>query len=443
MANGKTKSGRKYWIIIVVLLLAGGAAAWFFYFRKKDEVVTIQTEKVKRRDLTEVVVANGRVYPVVQVKISPEVSGEIIALPVKEGQSVTKGDLLLRIKPDFYAASKRSAEASYQASVANKDLSAANLRKAEIEAERNKALLAAKLISDSVFLEMKTAAEVAFASFRASEHQVNVAKAALQRAEEELAKTTIFSPITGTISKLNSQLGERVGGTAMMTGTEVMVVADLNEMEARVDIGEVDVVLIALNQKTRLEVEAFRDRKFTGVVTEIANSSRSLSAQGGGGGGGGGGQSQEATRFEVKIRIKDKETFRPGMSVTAEIETRSRTNVLSVPIQSVTTRLPKTDGGKGSVTNEVAKASATNAISGERKPGDAPKPIEVVFLTASDAVRSVPVKRGISDENYSEITEGLEEGQEVVSGGYKAISRDLEDGKKIKRGEPEKEEVKK
>ena len=443
MANGKTKSGRKYWIIVGVLLLAGGAAAWFFYFHKKEEVVTIQTEKVKRRDLTEVVVANGRVYPVVQVKISPEVSGEIIELPVKEGQSVTKGDLLLRIKPDFYAASKRSAEASYQASVANKDLSAANLRKAEIEAERNKALLTAKLISDSVFLEMKTAAEVALASFHASEHQVNVAKAALQRADEELAKTTIFSPITGTISKLNSQLGERVVGTAMMTGTEVMVVADLNEMEARVDIGEVDVVLIALNQKTRLEVEAFRDRKFTGVVTEIANSSRSLNAQGsggGGGGGGGGGQSQEATRFEVKIRIKDKETFRPGMSVTAEIETRSRTNVLSVPIQSVTTRLPKTDGGKGSVTNAVVGSPSTNAIN---KPGEGPKPIEVVFLAASDAVRSVPVKRGISDENYSEITEGLEEGQEVVSGGYKAISRDLEDGKKIKRGEPEKEEVKK
>jgi HlyD family secretion protein len=426
-----------------VLLLAGGAAAWFGYFRKKDEIVTIQTEKVKRRDLTEVVVANGRVYPVVQVKISPEVSGEIIALPVKEGQSVTKGDLLLRIKPDFYAASKRSAEASYQASVANKELSAATLRQAEIEAERNKALLEAKLISDSVFLEMKTAAEVAKASFQASEHQVNVAKAALQRAEEELAKTTIFSPITGTISKLNSQLGERVVGTAMMTGTEVMVVADLNEMEARVDIGEVDVVLIALNQKARLEVEAFRDRKFTGVVTEIANSSRSLNALGGGGGGGGGGgQSQEATRFEVKIRIKDKETFRPGMSVTAEIETRSRTNVLSVPIQSVTTRLPKTDGGKGGVTNAVAGSSSTNAVSGERKPGDAPKPIEVVFLTGSDVVRAVPVKRGISDENYSEITEGLEEGQEVVSGGYKAISRDLEDGKKIKRGEPEKEEAK-
>jgi len=444
MANGKSKSGRKYWIIVVVLLLAGGAAAWFGYFRKKEEIVTIQAEKVKRRDLTEVVVANGRVYPVVQVKISPEVSGEIIELPVKEGQSVKKGDLLLRIKPDFYAASKRSAEASYQASVANKDLSAANLRQADIEAERNEKLLAGKLISDSVFLEMKTAAEVALASFHASEHQVNVAKASLQRADEELAKTTIFSPITGTISKLNSQLGERVVGTAMMTGTEVMVVADLNEMEARVDIGEVDVVLIALNQKTRLEVEAFRDRKFTGLVTEIANSSRSLNAQGNNsGGGGGGGQSQEATRFEVKIRIKDKETFRPGMSVTAEIETRSRTNVLSVPIQSVTTRLPKSEGGKGSSTNAVAAAASTNAAGLERKPGEAPKPVEVVFLTASDTVRSVPVKRGISDENYSEIVNGLEEGQEVVSGGYKAISRDLEDGKKIKRGEPEKEEVKK
>jgi len=444
MANGKTKSGRKYWIVVITLLLAGGVAAWFFYFRKKEEIITVQTEKVQRRDLTEVVVANGRVFPVVQVKISPEVSGEIIELPVKEGQSVKKGDLLLRIKPDFYAASKRSAEASYQASVANKELSAANLRKAEIEEQRNKSLLASKLISDSVYLEMKTASEVARASFQASEHQVNVAKAALQRAEEELAKTTIFSPITGTISKLNSQLGERVVGTAMMTGTEVMVGADLNEMEARVDIGEVDVVLIALHQKARLEVEAFRDRKFTGVVTEIANSSRSLSGQGsGGGGGGGGGQSQEATRFEVKIRIKDKETFRPGMSVTAEIETRSRTNVLSVPIQSVTTRLPKTEGGKGSGTNLVAGSKSTNTSAGDRKPGEAPKPIEVVFLTASEAVRSVPVKRGISDENYSEIIEGLEEGQEVVSGGYKAISRDLEDGKKIKRGEPEKEEVKK
>ena len=443
MSNGKGKTGRKYWILAGALLICGGAAAWYFYFRKREVIVTVQTEKVTRRNLTELVVANGRIHPVVQVKISPEVSGEIIELPVKEGQCVKKGDLLLRIKPDFYLASRRSAEASYQAAVANKDLAEANLRKAEIEERRNKELFGNKLISESVLLEIKTASEVARATFQSSEHQVNVAKAALSRADEELAKTTIASPIAGTVSKLNSQLAERVVGTAMMTGTEVMVVADLNEMEARVDIGEVDVVLIARGQNVRLEAEAFRDRKFSGVVTEIANSSRNLGQESrtGGGGGGGGMQQQEATRFEVKIRVKDKEAFRPGMSVTAEIETRSRTNVLSVPIQSVTTRLPKGKDGKPISTNAPA-AGSTNAAGGDKKPGEAPKPIEVVFLENGDRTKMTSVKRGISDDNYTEIIEGLQEGQEVVSGGYKAISRDLEDGKRIKRGEPEKEQKK-
>jgi HlyD family secretion protein len=440
MANGKGKSRRKYWILAGALLIAGGAAAWFFHFRNREVIITVQAEKVARRNLTEMVVANGRIHPVVQVKISPEVSGEIIQLPVKEGQCVKKGDLLLRIKPDFYLASRRSAEASYQAAVANKDLAAANLRKAEIEEKRNAELLKNKLISESAYLEVRTACDVAQATFQSAEHQVNVAKAALSRAEEELAKTTILSPITGTVSKLNSQLGERVVGTAMMTGTEVMVVADLNEMEARVDIGEVDVVLIALGQKAGLEVEAFRDRKFSGKVTEIANSSRNL-GQDSRTGGGGGMQQQEATRFEVKIRIKDKETFRPGMSVTAEIETRSRTNVLSVPIQSVTTRLPKGKDGKPIATNAPSR-SGTQAASGEKKTNEMAKPIEVVFLVDGGKAKMVPVKSGISDENYSEIIEGLREEQEVISGGYKAISRDLEDGKKIKIGEPEKEQKK-
>jgi HlyD family secretion protein len=441
MANGKPKRKRKAWIIAGVLLVFGGMAAGFYFYRKREVIVTVQTEKVARRNLTELVVANGRIHPVVQVKISPEVSGEIIELPVKEGQCVKKGDLLLRIKPDYYLASRRSSEAGYQAAVANKDLAEANWRKAQVEQYRNKQLLESRLISESAYLEVKTAAEVAKASFEAAEHQVNVAKASLSRAEEELAKTTIVSPITGTVSKLNSQKGERVVGTAMMTGTEVMVIADLNEMEARVDIGEVDVVLIALGQQARLEVEAFRDRKFNGTVAEIANSSRNLGLQLGGMGGGS--QQQEATRFEVKIRIQDKEAFRPGMSVTAEIETRSRTNVVCVPIQSVTTRMPKgTNGPPARPAPNAPKpktAGTTNPASPDRKTGEPAKPIEVVFLTEGDKVKMAPVKRGISDDNYSEITEGLAEGQEVVSGGYKAISRDLEDGKKIKRGEPEKE----
>src|SRR5262245_43111949 len=393
MANGKRRTGRKILIGVGALLILGGAAGYYF-FRKREVIITVQTEKVTRRNLTELVVANGRIHPVTQVKISPEVSGEIIDLPVKEGQCVKKGDLLLRIKPDFYLASRRSAEAGYQAAVANRDLADANWRKAEIENQRNKQLLRDKLISESAYLEVKTASEVAKASFEAAAHQVNVAKAALSRAEEELAKTTIASPISGTVSKLNSQLGERVVGTAMMTGTEVMIVADLNEMEARVDIGEVDVVLIAAGQKARLEVEAFRDRKFSGTVTEIANSSRNLGAvQGQGGGGGmGGGNQQEATRFEVKIRIHDKEVFRPGMSVTAGMQTACRTNVLSVPVQSGTTRRPK------QATNTAPSLGVTN-----RRANESAKPIEVVFLAEGDTARATPVRRGISDDDYTEI----------------------------------------
>jgi HlyD family secretion protein len=241
-----------------------------------------------------------------------------------------------------------------------------------------------------------------------------------------------------------------------MAGTEIMTVANLEEMEARVDIGEIDVILIAIGQVTRLELDAFRDRKFAGIVTEIANSAKgtpggSLASSSSSSGSS---QSQEATKFEVKIRVREKELFRPGMSVTAEIETRSRTNVLTVPIQSVTTRLPKkpdadkksdksttnsavkTASVAGSAATSSGATSRTNSTkSGEaKKPGDAPKPIEVVFLMDGDHVKMVPVKRGISDDAYVEITEGLREDQEVISGGYKAINRQLEDDKKVKNG---------
>jgi HlyD family secretion protein len=243
----------------------------------------------------------------------------------------------------------------------------------------------------------------------------------------------------GTVTRLKSQKGERVVGTALMSGTEIMTIANLDEMEARVDIGEVDVILIALGQKARLEVDAMRDRKFTGTVTEIANAAKGTSA------GSIGSSQQEATKFEVKIRINEKDAFRPGMSVTAEVETRARTNVLTVPIQSVTTRLPKKPDGtnqtaSASATNTNAAAhsnsnltaAATNAVQGKK--GENQKPIEVVFLVEGDQVKMTPVKRGISDDSYVEITDGLKEAQEVVTGGYKAINRELEDGKKIKVG---------
>jgi HlyD family secretion protein len=411
----RKKSSKGWWVFLGIVVLGGGLV-WWQYTHREEKPIEIQTEKVQRRDLTELVVATGRIQPVLQVKISPEVSGEIIELPVKEGQVVKKGELLLKIKPDFYMANRNSSDANLKAVLANKDLAAANLDKARLEYERSKDLMKAELISESQFLEAKTAFDVASAQLNAAVHQGDVARASLARAEEELSKTTIYSPLDCVITKLNSQVGERVVGTATMAGTEVMILSNLEEMEARVDIGEIDVVLIAVGQKARLEVDAFRDRKFTGEVTEIANTAKT-SAQG---------TQQEATRFEVKIRVLEKEIFRPGMSVTAEIETRYRTNVITVPFQSVTTRPPK-----AGATNAIA-AAATNAPSASKKDKEnANRPIEVVFLKEGDTVKMVPVKRGISDQQHAEITEGLAEGAEVVSGSYKAINRDLEDGKKV------------
>lgn len=411
----RKKSWKGWLIVLLVLGIAGGVGVWK-YKHQEEKPIEIQTEKVQRRDLTELVVATGRIQPVVQVKISPEVSGEITELPVKEGQEVKKGDLLIKIKPDYYVANRNSAEANLKAVLANKDLSAANQEKARLEYLRNSDLFKEKLISESQFLEAKTAYDVAKAQLQASTHQADVARASLARAEEELSKTTIYSPLNGVVTKLNSQAGERVVGTATMAGTDVMTLSDLDTMEARVDIGEIDVVLIAVGQKARLEVDAFRDRKFSGVVTEIANTAKATAA----------GTQQEATRFEVRIRVQEKEIFRPGMSVTAEVETRYRTNVITVPFQSVTTRPPKAGS-----TNDVSATTTNAAPAGKGKKENVNRLAEVVFLKEGDVVKMVPVKRGISDQYFLEITDGLKEGQEVVSGTYKAINRDLEDSKKV------------
>jgi HlyD family secretion protein len=452
MAKAKSKKKFVIFSVIAVAVIAVAVAA---SLKKSDPPVSVEMDKVARRTLIEKVVANGKIEPVLQVKISPEVSGEIIELAVKEGQHVQKGDLLVKIKPDNYLAASNSASASYNLAAANKSISEANLEKARLEHERSSGLFKAKLISDSDYLTAKTTYDVAKTTLDGSLESVAMAKAALQTAAADLSKTTIYSPLDGTVSKLNSQLGERVVGTAMMAGTEMMTIADLNTMEARVDVGEVDVVLIAVCQKAHLEVDAFKDRKFEGSVTDVANSannndtsSATTSTAS---------TTTDATKFQVKIRVTDKEAFLPGMSVTAEIETRSRSNVLTVPIQSVTTRLPATGQTNGSThapTNAApAMASSTNNVNSTNtvtmtnltggsgtnnstntasgKINEPPKPVEVVFVVEGDHVKSVPVKRGISDDNYTEIIEGLHEGDTVVTGGYKAINRDLEDGKKV------------
>lgn len=444
------RKGRKKWIFLVLLLVFALITTIFLSFHKSEPFVNVQSEKVSHHTITETVVANGRIYPVLSVHISPEVSGEITALPVKEGQFVHKGDLLLKINPDVYVAQLSQAKANYESSLAGKATAAANLEKAETDYTRNKGLYEKKLLSESDFIGFKVARDVALAQVESAEDNANVAKAAVDNAQDLLDKTTIVSPMDGTISKLNNQLGERVLGTVENVGTDIMVISDMSAMEARVDIGEMDIVLLQPGQSVKLEVDSFKDRKFAGVVTDVANSSKDMNSASGASSFSSSSSSagQSATQFQVKIRFTETAEFRPGMSVTATIETRTHTNTLAVPIAAVTTRIVKAksnlDPSKtnsasasptnsiNSVTNAVA-SSGTNMLKGDKK-NDANKPVEVVFVIEGDHVKTVPVKIGISDDNYWEITDGLKEGDEIVTGGFHAISRDLDDGKKIKKG---------
>jgi len=348
---------------------------------------------------------------VLQVHISAEVSGEITEMRVKEGQFVHKGDLLLKIKPDFYVATLNQAKASFQSSLASKMTAEANLERAEAEFKRNKELFAHKLLSESDYVSFKVARDVAVASTQSASNQIEVARATVASAEESLNKTTIVAPIDGTVSKLNSQAGERVLGTVQNAGTDIMVISDLSRMEARVDIGEMDIVLLQPGETAKLEVDSFKDKKFAGVVTDVANSSKDMNASSSSGYSSSSSSSsgQSATQFQVRIRFSDPEGFRPGMSVSATIETRTRTNVLAAPIAAVTTRIVKSKAdAKDSKTNSISTntiptnavaSSGTNSMKGDKKI-DANKPVEVVFIMDGDKVKTMPVKIGISDDNF-------------------------------------------
>ena len=450
----KPKKRRK-WLIFSAIGLVLLTLALLAVFKKREPVITVQTERVARHSLTNIVIANGKIQSVIQVTISPEVSGEIVELPVKEGQQVKKDDLLVKINPDIYVAQLNQTRAGYESSLAAKASAAANLEKAEADYNRNLELYNHKLISASDFISFKVARDVAKAQLDSADDQVNVAQAQVDNAKEQLSRTTIVSPLDGTISKLNSQLGERVLGTVQNAGTVIMIISDLNQMEARVDIGEMDVVGIVPGQKAQLEVDAFKNRKFAGVVTDVASSSKDSNLTGNSSSSSS--QSQEATKFQVRIRFNDKEAFRPGMSVSADIETQYRTNVLAVPLASVTTRPPvppkKTDPSKTGGTNSAGALSGTNAVAASTvptnsdvpasKPKDSAKTADVVFVVNGDHVNVVPVKIGICDDNYWEITDGVTNGQEIVSGGYRAISRDLAEGKKIHKGAATSETAKK
>ncbi len=407
-ANGKSKKNkRKIFIFSGIGIIVIALVLVVVLGSKKETVITVQTEKAVKRTITQIVTASGKIQPETMVKINAEVSGEITQLPVKEGQRVRKGELLVRIKPDQYQAQVDRAEAGLSSAKASFSQQTSNLEKATSEYKRAQELFTKKLLSDQDFVTAKTSFQSAKSMLESALAGVAQAQASLRDAKESLNKTTIYSPMEGTISQLISELGERVSGSSFTQGTQIMTVADLSMMEAQVDVGENDVVLIHIGDTARITVDAYSEKKLKGTVYEIANTATTKSL----------GQQDEVTNFLVKIRIVDKDVaLRPGMSMSADIETQTKQNVLSVPIQCVTTRVPKQKEGEKK--DSVQKQQD--------------KPVEVVFVTDGGKAKTIPVKRGINDDGFVEITTGIGDNTEVISGSYKAINRDLEDGSAIK-----------
>ncbi len=408
MATNGKKSKKKIIIFSTIGVLAVAAGVVLFLGSKKEPVISVQVEKVKRHTITQVVTATGKIQPEILVKISPEVSGEIVALPVKEGQRVKKGELLMKIKPDVYIAQREQAAAALLSVQAR-------LTSAEPEFKRISDLHSKGLVSQSEFDQAKANYESAKANYAQS-------RASLDQSNEALRKTTIVAPMNGTISQLNSRLGERVLGTQQFQGTDVMTIADLSRMEGRVEVSETDVIRLHIGDTARIAVDALPDKKVNALVYEIANTATSKGL----------GTQEEVTNFQVKMRIiTPGVTLRPGMSMTADIETETKTNVLAVPIQSVTTRAPKMEGKeppKDGQSAEFVAAGSQNTGNGRQNI----KPNEVIFVVEGNVVKAMSVKRGISNDAYVEISEGAKEDMQVVSGSYKAINRELEDGSKVK-----------
>jgi HlyD family secretion protein len=413
-----------------------------------SEQIRVSIEKPMLRNITEIVNANGKIQPEVELKISSDVSGEIVELYVMEGMKVKKGDLLCRIKPDIYesalekmSATVNSTKAGMQNAFAMVEQARASFANAEATFNRNKKLFDQNAISAQEFDAAKAQYESAKANLKAteenakgSEYNIKSAEASLKEANTNLTKTFIYAPVDGTVSKLNKEKGERVVGTATMEGTEIMRLANLNEMEVSVDVNENDIVRVHLKDMAEIEVDAYSDRKFKGIVTEIANSANTAAGL----------SAEQVTNFTVKIRIlqesyrdligeQNPAPFRPGMSAAVEIQTKTEKNALSVPIMAVTTRI---DSSKVQQEEEQKVGESDLVVKNdnlEKKENNTReiKPDEVVFVVRDEQVRLVKVKTGIQDNNYIQVLSGLTKDDDVVSSPYAAISKELKDGAKV------------
>ena len=414
----KKRNRKKIYIFSGIGILVLVLIAVIIFGGKKENIVTVQTEKVKRMTITQVVEATGKIDPQTQVKINAEVSGEIIDIPVKEGDRVKRGQLLVRIKPDTYIADKEQAVANVNRSKSFLQQREADFRKIESEYKRQQTLFQKGLISESDLESIKNSFEVAKSNVDAARYDIENSEAMLSRTKENLNKTSIYSAIDGVVSQLLLKQGERVSGSSFMQGTEIMTVSNLSVMEARVQVNENDVVLISLNDTARVEVDAYPNRTFTAVVYQIANTALTRAA----------GTQEEVTNFEVRLLLLDKSVeFRPGMSCSAKIETETKRDVLAVPLQSVTTR-----DQKEKRVEEGSGDEGEAAVADAEKKKDKLKPDEVVFAIETGFARKKIVKTGISSDQYIEVIDGVKEGLEIVKGSYRAISRELEDSTRVR-----------
>lgn len=438
------------------LIVAGGLAAVFVIAKavggSGSSTEKVATEKAAKRTIIETVNASGKIYPEVEVKISPDISGEVTELNVEEGDSVKKGQILARIYADIYALQRDEAASRVNQSSATVDNSQAaleslraNMELAQQTFDRYKKLYDDKVISKAELEQYETTLRSAKANYTAAQQNIKSLKAGVQstqvglsRANKDLSRTVLTAPMDGVISSLKIKKGERVAGNSFNIGTEMMTVADMAVLEVRVDVGENDIVKINIGDSADVEVDAYNNRKFKGVVTKIASSTKTSAASL---------TSNDVTNYEVRIRL-DKSSyqdlagktfpFRPGMNASADIKTKRVDNVLAVPIGAVGARVKGSDKSMADKQKEEKEKQGADAdVTVEAGGGDELE--EVVFVLQKDGtVKKAVVKTGIQDINYIEILSGLNAGDEVVSAPYNAISKTLKDGAKVKVVEKEK-----
>lgn len=424
MARKKKKNSLRNGVILLILIGCVGAFA-AYALRDKDAAVAVTMETVQTGDITSVVTATGRVYPQVQVNISSEVPGEIIELPVKDGSPVNKGDLLVRVNPDTLEAQVKQQEASLAGTRASSSRRKAQMLQAELDLERIRELHQKGFATKEELDQAETGLEVAQASYQAGLHEIERQEMQLREARDQLAKASIYAPISGTVISLNSEVGDRVVGTGQFEGTRIMAVADLSAMEVRVAVNEADVVDVEIGQTADIEMDALPDLAFTGTVTEIANSAETTDAR----------SREEVTTFITTIELDEPgRRLRPGMSATADIRTATVTDVVKAPLGSVVVRQSKPSNGTGH--SDASNDGGSSADS--EKDSEKDEPPTVVFVADQGMARIREVDTGIADRDFIEIQSGLEAGETIITGSYRALTRELEDGSAIRERESDK-----